>query len=429
MANASDKSLDDLVRELEAGPAYDNAAEFPPGLVGDCSRFVMQTSRFPNAGLALASGLSACGKLCDRRFAGPTGSTTILYSTMIAPTGVGKQRPLEASKELLAVTFRSELIGPGDLASVQSVQSLICREPYSKLCVIDEFGLVLARAVADSNNVNASIARESNSLWGVGWSRYDSVERAHKEAEYVIGPAFAFLGATTPAELYEVLSAGLVGNGFINRLLVFPASAKSAEREPELSPDVPPTALSNELRRLATWHGGPNTPREGDTRLTPVLRMKWGPGAEMIYRKLSEEMSAGRNQRELDLQQRVPEYAVRVATIIAAGRFSESVQQVDIQWGERIARASLAEVRKGLDKYAPTLEFGKLCDELHAAFTVSPWISLRDLKKRFGRRAKFKSLLDDALRQLVEEDTIAHDNRAPPLGGPVSVGYRLKTDE
>ena len=63
---------------------------------------------------------------------------------MIAPTGVGKQRPLEASKELLAVTFRSELIGPGDLASVQSVQSLICREPYSKLCVIDEFGLVLS---------------------------------------------------------------------------------------------------------------------------------------------------------------------------------------------------------------------------------------------------------------------------------------------
>src|ERR1700716_56967 len=124
----AEPTLDAYLDKIESGPTYDDEAEFPPGLVGDIARYTMQTSRHPNAGLALGTGLAVCGKLCDRRIAGPTGSNTVLYLVLLGPTGVGKQQPLALIKVLLASAQKADLIGPGTLASVQGLQSLIVRQ-------------------------------------------------------------------------------------------------------------------------------------------------------------------------------------------------------------------------------------------------------------------------------------------------------------
>ncbi len=420
-------TLDAFVDELQAGPTYDDTAEFPPGLVGDVARYAMQTSRHPNAGLALGTALSVCGKLCDRRIAGPTGSTTVLYLMMLGPTGVGKQHYLVLPKVLLAEAGKQDLIGPGTLASVQALEALVGRQPNPH-CALDEAGIMLSQMLAGGQNANASIMRVTNALWGALWDRYDGVERARDAAGNVVGPAFAFIGASTPRELYEMLSSDQIGNGFINRLLVVTASSKAAERAPMLRGDAVPLELSNGLRALAAF-GGRSEPNstEGRVRLEPILRLGWGPRAETVYDQLSSEMKLGKSDRILDLQGRVTEYAVRIATIIAAGRNSLMVKLIDIEWGRQIALRSRNEIIKGMDKYGPNLDFRQLCDAIHEALIEAKdhWLSICDIKRRFGRRSKFRSLVPDALAELQQEELIGPQSRMPTNGGRESAGYAL----
>src|SRR5207248_9255742 len=131
--------------------------------------------------------------------------------------------------------------------------------------------------------------------------------------------------------------------------------------------------------------------------------------------------------REFELQQRVAEYAIRTATVIAAGEFSPRIEPVHFEWGQRIALKSLAGVREGLDKYASELTFSQLCEELHTALLETPgnWLSRRDIDRRFGRRSRYKSLVPQAVSQLLDEGRIEWQERVPHGGGKKSPGYLL----
>lgn len=408
---------------------------FPPGAVGAVAEWCMKTSRYPNVGLSLMVGVVSVLKLCDRKVAGPNGSTTVEYSIGLGPTGVGKQRPIEIPKQLLCELGQEELIGPGDIASVQAIQAMVTREPYNLLCVIDECGLMFNRLVSDIGNKNSTaVIRELNLLWGIAWSRYDGVERAHSKAGFSVGPALGIFGMSTYREIYESLTVGLVGSGFINRLLLFEASPKGVGREPELPPDVVPPELTARLRDMLPW--GPPRSTEGKAMLTPLVRLRWGPGAEAMFAAFEARMgiSEGLSEQDFDLQQRTAEHAIRVATGIAVGcgavayKGPEMLEVEHLQWGIRIALASLKTVKDGLRKYAPTLEYRELCDALSAAFAKEEWISNREVARLFGRRVRFKPILGDAIDQLKKEGMIEEFTRTPPNGGTPSMGWKLVRD-
>jgi hypothetical protein len=411
--------------------------ELPPGLVGYIAEWCLRTSLYPNPALAIGAGLVTVGKLAARRVAGPLESTTVLYVAGIAETGTGKQRPLVVPKICLAAAGKDELIGPGSIASMQAVYNRVMTEPYNTLCTIDELGIELNRLINDTGNLNSSsIMRVFNELYTTGWDRFDGIDRAQTLATFAVAPAFGIWGMSTPREFYTLLAAGHVGNGFIGRLLVIPAEPKPPLQRDRLPADTIPEALKRKLGAMGLVGGLLPTNAGGQAVLKPLVRLEWGPGAEYEFDRLVAEMQVGATQQERDLQQRVPENALKIANTIASGRSVEyhrvngwhgTIDLIDLEWGERIARRSHAAQMEGLDKYAPPITYQELCDAIHEFLQDAPdnWCATRELHRRYGRRAKYGPLMDKAFDELKREEMIEPYAQTRMGGGRPSPGYRL----
>src|ERR1700694_1455556 len=70
--------------------------EIVGGLMGDCARWIFETSRSPIREFSVMSAIAAMSVFFGRRCVGPTGLGLNIYLVMVAPTGFGKNRPLTA---------------------------------------------------------------------------------------------------------------------------------------------------------------------------------------------------------------------------------------------------------------------------------------------------------------------------------------------
>src|SRR5262249_14917833 len=94
----------------------------------------------------------------------------------------------------------------------------------------------------------------------------------------------------------------------------------------------------------------------------------------------------------------------------------------------RVGSPHRAEVARNRERGAGNLNYRELCDTMHEAFLEAlpdNWISQRSLDRNFGRRTKFQSLVEPALKQLEREGRIVRENRVPSHGGKTSPGWRL----
>jgi len=391
-------------------------------------RWILDTSEYPNPSLAKCAALSFVGKLCDRKVAGPvSNNVTLLFLIAIALTGIGKQKPLQAPKVLLGALGgeHADMLGAGDFQSVQGIEALVTLKPNS-LNVVDEFGTVLSRLMAEGNTHSNSITSQLNPIWGNGWIVLPMSVRAHsKELTPVIAPMPAIFGASTPMEFYEALGKNAVGGGFINRLLCFQAGPKPLFTEPTADPLDPPAALMRGIREVVRWIGPEEKPQ--GAVLHPAKRLSWGPGAFDLWRALVNLMAVfdGLSPSEVDLRQRVAEQALRVATVIAAGRMSATVDRADIMWGTQIAEASLAFVQDGLEKYGPSLDDRRVvCNEIEEFTRARGFVSDRDVYRKWRRRQRFgNNLVDSALDTLEKQGLIKKGEHKPWNGGPASRGW------
>jgi hypothetical protein len=96
---------------------------------------------------------------------------------------------------------------------------------------------------------------------------------------------------------------------------------------------------------------------------------------------------------------RVCENAVRLATILAVGRGSRTVDREDIQWAIRVAERSFDAMVGGVDKYMRKyFEFPKFCDEVLARLAKhGGWRSKRDLERDFRSNKRYGHELDNVL--------------------------------
>src|SRR5262249_27303408 len=108
-----------------------------PGVVGEVIEWILATARRPNRVLALAAAIPLVGTLIGRRVARPTMSATHLYTIAVAPTGAGKQHPINCISELLIAAGASNHIGPNRFMSGSALCSFVMRKPLS-LCCSDE---------------------------------------------------------------------------------------------------------------------------------------------------------------------------------------------------------------------------------------------------------------------------------------------------
>jgi hypothetical protein len=158
---------------------------------------------------------------------------------------------------------------------------------------------------------------------------------------------------------------------------------------------------------------------------TKVVKLGWGVGAEEVYDRLNEEMVAEKDVRRERLGIRVAENAVRLATIVAIGRGSKTVDREDMVWAAALVRLSFEAAVGGVEKHVREYyEFPQFCDEVEAKIRLrGGQCSKRQLERDFRRHSRTGFELGNALNQLVKEDRIKQGDLR--TRGRSSPGYRL----
>ena len=400
---------------------------YVPGLLGELIEWNVRTARYPSRVMALAAAIAVVGKLLDRKVAGPTRSGTHLYTVVLAPTGSGKQHQLDVVKTLLTTAGMGDSIGPGDFSSVQALQQLI-KEKNSCIAVMDEFGSFLRRIKDGTQMSNMrEITGEMRTLWS-SWIQYDSIKKARDDSVRVYSPAFAIFGVTTAGDFYSALKIEDASNGFLNRFLILEETSRGEEKEPECWVGDVPFALMERLHKTASKYrsapGGSGASLDGPVK--PQFKLGWGPDAFELYRQFNRSIRLGSDDRVLELRIRAPEMAVRLATIRACGRSSETVDVDDIEWAIELARASADMLCAGVAEHMVPEGLDGLCEKIIEVVQRNKGMcSERDIFRSVRRRIKRADDLKAALAYLEKEERIKVENPSGKWGRMV---HALKDD-
>src|SRR5262249_44558228 len=245
----------------------------------------------------------------------------------------------------------------------------------------------------------------------------------------------------TPQAFFEALKPADVEGGFANRamLLPFEGIKRPPEKDVPEGSEEPPKELVDELMKLVPTADVYAIPvsQLGEVAL-PVgkeqrVKIGWGNDeAKALYFQFSGEIDALQevDKRKFQLGMRAPENAERCATIVAAGCFSPTVDQGDIDWALRWSRVSFEANVGGVQKYMRDYyEFPKFCERVFEFIKMQAdgFASGRDLGRAFRRNMKFGNELERVLEQLKKEGLIKRDIRQS-RSGPAVEGWRAVKD-
>jgi hypothetical protein len=339
------------------------ALTYPRGLVGHVMEYMLDTNALPDRWMALAGALSVCGKCLDRKVLGPRENSIVLFILILAESGAGKNHILNCIKTILeAVGLIDNFIGTG-IASMQSVEQVLEgmageNAKPSVLVEIDEYGSFLNRISTKSQSGNVSeIPAILCSLWGHSpQAMWKGSIKMHKKMVEVHGPAFGLFGTSTEPVLYKALKSRQISGGFVSRHLIINAGrGPDWMVDPKYSWVSCPTWLRKALREVA----GPPAPLNNHpliSRTRGVIwdfrRIGWGPGAKDRWFNYDHSIRSKPSGEERDVWIRVPEMALRIATIVAVFRGSWEVDLVDLEWAIGVAEHSATKIIEGLEAHS-----------------------------------------------------------------------------
>ena len=409
-------------------------SRFPAGLVGQIALWIIQTSRRPQPMLALGSALAIVGTALGQRVYGPTGSSTALYVLGLAPTGAGKDRPLKACVGALGDAGLERLIGPGEFISMPAVINSLVSRPVS-LAAMDEFGSFLKRINNKrASGFEASIGKALRTFWSAGFERIMTPEWAGREREMIFAPSLSIFGVSTPDEFLESVASGDVKNGTLNRFLVLPMAGHVRDRKPAVESLRLPDELVAGLRRLR-GEGAGNVPVDVCAPAmpdgVPPLKLGWEDAfaervwTELITARMDEVIAGpdGKGGEDADFIVRVAEQAIRVATIIAAGRGADTVDLPDLLWGFELAARSADALMTAFRSHVPTSDHAERLEFVEQVIRKEGTIS-RSRLTNLTRRRVDRRQLDGILAMDVEAGKVVAEIARKGTRGPETIAYR-----
>jgi hypothetical protein len=412
-----------------------------PGVVGDVVDWIVWGALFPNRPMALAVALGVVGTVLSKKVEGPTGNGTHLFISLIAETASGKDHPMKCGPALLRGMGLGELVGPTKLGSMVGFEEEMARRP-TMACFVDEFGDLLALINGQGQNVNMS------SLIGtlkLAWNSHEVIRTAPRrdnEGVEIREPAVTIVGATTKMKFFGSVPAGDLESGFANRLLIPPFEGRP---EPELQDRpaqalVAPKGLVTRLRGLVRHRGKEMSDKELLASMD-VERVGWTEGANAVWKGMHAKVKALKRSDPWrhEVSARAPEQALRMATIVAAGRggkFGERVvEREDMAWAAELAWMCVDAACEGYAKYMEkSLSFPALYQVVleRIGAEADGWCSTFELKRFFRAYQRKGWELDKALGQLKAERRIEGEVERPgkhKTRGKPSPGYAVLQDD
>jgi hypothetical protein len=414
---------------------------YVPGLVGDITEWIYETSMLPNRMMALGSALAVVGTLIGRKVLGPTGSMTHLCIVFLAPSGDGKDDPLQRGRDLVkAVVGKDErlIIGDSTWQSAPGIEMMLDECPV-RVCFIDEVGDELKKI--NTQGGNTWVANTSGLLKKVYNARGDirTGRTKHQSGVTIYDAAMTLVCAATPQKFWGGFGTNDLESGVINRYIVLPVMDTTSDKIQIIPYEAtnPPGWLVEELKKLPRCRMKDlldQKPAEAGVRWPKVEdwdHQRWeSKEAEEIWLAAAYAFRAEENEKKKMIGKRGAENAVRMAEIIAAGCFRREVSTQDIGWGLAVARRSVEVSFEGAEKFlSDFLYFPDMCREVHQyIISAGGFASDRSLQRELGRKDRFgNGLLGRAIGQLKLEGRIKYAKRSGK--GRPSEGWELIREE
>lgn len=307
-----------------------------PGILGAMANHITLSARFQQPLFSMAAALAVMSVLAGRQYRGPTGLGTSLYQIIAAPSGFGKQHPMDGVSEILAASGLIDHLGPGEFSSDVAIFSALLNQPNLVCCVDECAGLIGRGSSRNAASYESGISAEIRKVYSRNFKVYKTKESAARKAEVVHWPNFSIFGATTTGELYAKMSKSEVENGLLNRFIILRNDEEPADCDPQDDvADVPAEIVlgcqqvyNRESLEGANYHG------DGRTAVTAAkLDVPWANDeAKETWKDIERHGRA--KTRTNGLYVRCAENTIRVATIVAISREwrAPAVTKDDLLW-------------------------------------------------------------------------------------------------
>ena len=399
-----------------------------PGLVGLITDWIVATAPRPQRGLALGAALTLVGTAAGRKFGGPTNSGTHLYVMALAPTGAGKDAPIQAISRILDASAMGAHQGAPQFMSMSSVVAQLRSNPQC-LSAMDEFGSFLKRV----NNKKAmgheqAITGVLRTAWGCSFGSFMTPAWADRQSEKVIAPAMSIYGASTQQEFYSAIEGGDIFNGFLNRFLTISTAIKPAKCKPSADPFDVPSAITDAMIGIYQAGGallGPTMHSGVANR--PAITVPWEcEQAERVYTRLDEDIDA--LEIETEMWSRTAEMALRMATIraIGANHLNPRISVEDMEWGRDIAIWSAERMTGDADDFMSENDNQANTKKILKIIREGGRVTYRRIYD--GTRGKLlRREIDALLGTLIDVGKISLETVRPTSGGHSTKFYSMVT--
>jgi histone H3/H4 len=320
-------------------------------------------------------------------------------------------------------------IGPSEFISMPAVYKFLNRAPLS-VCAMDEFGAFLKRINSrKASGFEAQIGATLRTAWGSSFKPMPSPEWAGKDMGTIYAPALSIYGVSTSREFYASLAGADVTNGVLNRFLQIETKVRPAERMPTIDPTVVPASILAGLKKIYVPRTNPASILHQETKVPDHKKLDITPEAEAIRKALVKDIQAmGDADKTLEpFLARTAENAIRIATILAIGRHSMTVNAADMAWARAFTMWATQRMAEGAGLYIADSDNQAMANDVKRALKGNGKVSRSVLIRALGHKYKAKEL-DGVLNLMIEAEEVTVERGAPTSkGGQPPRWYTLQT--
>jgi hypothetical protein len=314
----------DTTDNLDPGPIPDELLHVP-GFIAQVMRYTLDTSPYPEPVIAFAGALILQAFLAGRKVRDRMGNRTNLYILNLANSGVGKQHARNVNAAVLAEAGLANGLGTS-FASGEGIEDRLRDQPTT-LFQVDEIDGLLMRVTQAKDARHEQIVSMLLQMYSSAATRYVTRAKAGQERAEIDQPCLCLFGAAIPKNFYQSLSARLLENGFVARLVILECRKRGTGQD-EIDKPIPASILDT-ARWWANYQPGGNLNHEHPSpRLIPH-----NDDAQAVFRAFRASADAEYNIAEdkndqvaMSIWTRAHEKARRLAMIYACSERHENPQ-------------------------------------------------------------------------------------------------------
>ncbi len=277
---------------LDPGPIPDELL-CVPGFIAEVMRHILDTAPYPEPVLAFAGALTLQALLAGRKVRDAMDNRTNLYVLSLANSGVGKDHARKVNARILYEAGLADCLGTG-FASGEGIEDRLFVQPAT-LFQVDEIDGLLLRVSQARDARHEQIVSMLLQMYSSASSVYVMRAKANQERSAIDQPCLCLFGTAVPKHFYEALSARLMTNGFLARLLILECRKRGVGRDDTERPI--PASILDTARWWADFRPGGGTGNLADWHPVPH-RVPQTDDAVRVFRELRERADAEYAQAE-----------------------------------------------------------------------------------------------------------------------------------